>query len=185
VPGSSTPEGHPACQVARCQATSRGDAPQPFASVFGSHGVRMQPDLWAAGVEVVGISSAGDVPREHVGLPPGGARARVRRLDSDREFLIEASPVTHLEAIRTPLFVIHGANDPPRTPVGVGADQGGPGREGGAVRAAGVRRRGARPREAGQPARRVSAGAGVPRRASERQTCQSREGSSCGQVTDP
>jgi len=37
-------------------------------------------------------------------------------LARDREFLTQASPLTHVEAIRSPLFVIHGRNDP-RVPV--------------------------------------------------------------------
>jgi dipeptidyl aminopeptidase/acylaminoacyl peptidase len=38
-------------------------------------------------------------------------------LAHDRAFLAEASPLTHVDAIRAPLFVIHGRNDP-RVPVG-------------------------------------------------------------------
>jgi dipeptidyl aminopeptidase/acylaminoacyl peptidase len=34
------------------------------------------------------------------------------RLDADRDFLVEASPLTHVERMRAPLFIIHGANDP-------------------------------------------------------------------------
>jgi len=37
-------------------------------------------------------------------------------LDTDRDFLIEASPMTHVDQIRAPLMLIHGANDP-RVPV--------------------------------------------------------------------
>src|SRR4029077_9896156 len=38
-------------------------------------------------------------------------------LERDRDFLIEASPLTRVEEIRAPLFIIHGANAP-RVPVG-------------------------------------------------------------------
>lgn len=38
-------------------------------------------------------------------------------LTNDRDFLISASPLRHADAIRAPLFVIHGRNDP-RVPVG-------------------------------------------------------------------
>jgi len=75
-------------------------------------GLSMQPDLWAAGVEVVGISSLVTFLEN---TSPYRRAVREREygwLDSDREFLIEASPLTHLDAMRTPLFVIHGANDP-------------------------------------------------------------------------
>jgi len=51
----------------------------------------------------------------------GGTRRAYRELEygsltHDREFLVEASPLTHVDAIRAPLFVIHGRNDP-RVPV--------------------------------------------------------------------
>ena len=38
-------------------------------------------------------------------------------LAHDRDFLVEASPMTHIDAIRAPLFIQHGENDP-RVPVG-------------------------------------------------------------------
>jgi dipeptidyl aminopeptidase/acylaminoacyl peptidase len=38
-------------------------------------------------------------------------------LENDREFLGTISPIHHVDKIRTPLMVIHGANDP-RVPVG-------------------------------------------------------------------
>jgi dipeptidyl aminopeptidase/acylaminoacyl peptidase len=38
-------------------------------------------------------------------------------LTDDRDFLVEASPMTRIDAIRAPLFIEHGANDP-RVPVG-------------------------------------------------------------------
>jgi len=38
-------------------------------------------------------------------------------LEHDREFLIEASPITKVEDMRAPLLIIHGANDP-RVPLG-------------------------------------------------------------------
>ena len=38
-------------------------------------------------------------------------------LEHDREFLEQISPIRHVANITTPLFVVHGANDP-RVPVG-------------------------------------------------------------------
>ncbi len=38
-------------------------------------------------------------------------------LEHDRELLLAASPITRVEQIRAPLFIIHGANDP-RVPLG-------------------------------------------------------------------
>ena len=75
------------------------------------------PALWAAGIATVGISSLVTF-LEHT----SPYRRRFREveygfLDSDRDFLIEASPMTHVDQIRAPLMLIHGANDP-RVPVG-------------------------------------------------------------------
>lgn len=79
-------------------------------------GLAFQPRLWAGGVDIVGISNlvtflenTSDYRRAHRELEYGS-------LARDRDFLIEASPLTHVDAIRAPLFVIHGRNDP-RVPV--------------------------------------------------------------------
>ena len=68
-------------------------------------------------MDIVGISNlvtflenTSDYRRAHRELEYGS-------LARDRDFLIEASPLTHVDAIRAPLFVIHGRNDP-RVPVG-------------------------------------------------------------------
>jgi len=75
------------------------------------------PDLWAAGIATVGISSLVTFLEN-----TSPYRRRVREveygfLDTDRDFLVEASPMTHVDAMRAPLMLIHGANDP-RVPVG-------------------------------------------------------------------
>lgn len=75
------------------------------------------PNLWAAGIATVGISSLVTFLEN-----TSPYRRRVREveygfLDTDRDFLIEASPMTHVDDIRAPLMLIHGANDP-RVPVG-------------------------------------------------------------------
>jgi dipeptidyl aminopeptidase/acylaminoacyl peptidase len=79
-------------------------------------GLAFQPELWAAGIDIVGISNlvtflqnTSDYRRAHRELEYGS-------LTHDREFLVEASPLTRVDAIRAPLFVIHGRNDP-RVPV--------------------------------------------------------------------
>jgi dipeptidyl aminopeptidase/acylaminoacyl peptidase len=75
------------------------------------------PDLWAAGVDIVGIANfvsflenTGDWRREL-------REAEYGSLEGDREFLESISPINNIEAIESPLFVLHGANDP-RVPVG-------------------------------------------------------------------
>jgi dipeptidyl aminopeptidase/acylaminoacyl peptidase len=79
-------------------------------------GLAFQPDLWAAGVDIVGISdlvtfleNTSDYRRRHREREYGS-------LADDREFLEAASPLRSADAIRAPLFVIHGRNDP-RVPV--------------------------------------------------------------------
>jgi dipeptidyl aminopeptidase/acylaminoacyl peptidase len=74
------------------------------------------PDLWAAGVDIVGIANfvtflenTGEWRREL-------REAEYGSLDEDRAFLEEISPVNNIERIEAPLFVLHGANDP-RVPV--------------------------------------------------------------------
>ena len=51
---------------------------------------------------VSGLRGAGQAPVED-GLG---------HLDRDRDFLVSASPLTRIDDIRAPLFIIHGANDP-------------------------------------------------------------------------
>jgi dipeptidyl aminopeptidase/acylaminoacyl peptidase len=76
-----------------------------------------QPELWAAGIEGVGISSLVTFLEN---TSPYRRAAREREygsLERDREFLLRASPMTHIDAVRAPLFIQHGRNDP-RVPVG-------------------------------------------------------------------
>jgi dipeptidyl aminopeptidase/acylaminoacyl peptidase len=80
-------------------------------------GLAFQPGLWAAGVDIVGISdlvtfleNTSDYRRAHREREYGSLR-------TDREFLAAASPLRHADSITAPLFVIHGRNDP-RVPVG-------------------------------------------------------------------
>jgi dipeptidyl aminopeptidase/acylaminoacyl peptidase len=75
------------------------------------------PDLWAAGVDIVGIANfvtflenTGDWRRKL-------REAEYGSLEDDREFLASISPINNIEEIESPLFVLHGANDP-RVPVG-------------------------------------------------------------------
>ncbi|WP_336345538.1 S9 family peptidase [Halalkalicoccus ordinarius] len=75
------------------------------------------PELWAAGIDVVGIANfvtflenTGDWRREL-------REAEYGSLEEDREFLESISPINTVDRIEAPLFVLHGANDP-RVPVG-------------------------------------------------------------------
>lgn len=75
-------------------------------------GVSMQPDLWAAGVDIVGMSSLVTFLENTSDYRRAYREREYGTLADHRDFLQAASPLTHLAAIRAPLFVIHGANDP-------------------------------------------------------------------------
>ena len=98
--------------------------PEEIVAMGGSYGGFMvlaamteYPDLWAAGIDIVGIASfvtflenTGNWRREL-------REAEYGSLEDDREFLESVSPINHVHEIGAPLFVLHGANDP-RVPVG-------------------------------------------------------------------
>jgi dipeptidyl aminopeptidase/acylaminoacyl peptidase len=70
------------------------------------------PELWAAGVDVVGISNFVTFLERTSAYRRGHREAEYGNLESDREFLHDISPINHIEKIAAPLLVIHGANDP-------------------------------------------------------------------------
>jgi dipeptidyl aminopeptidase/acylaminoacyl peptidase len=79
-------------------------------------GLAFQPELWRAGVDIVGISNlvtflqnTSDYRRAHREREYGS-------LEHDRDFLERASPLRSADRICAPLLVIHGRNDP-RVPV--------------------------------------------------------------------
>jgi dipeptidyl aminopeptidase/acylaminoacyl peptidase len=75
-------------------------------------GLAFQPERWAAGIEMVGISNFVTFLEN---TSPYRRAAREREygsLERDRDFLVDVSPMTHIDAIRAPLFIQHGANDP-------------------------------------------------------------------------
>lgn len=75
-------------------------------------GLTMYPDLFAAGIDVVGISNFVTF-LENTGKYRRALReAEYGSLSSDRAFLESISPLNHVDKIKAPLFVIQGANDP-------------------------------------------------------------------------
>lgn len=79
-------------------------------------GLAFQPELWAAGVDLVGIS---DLVTFLENTSPYRRAHREREygsLAADRDFLEKASPLRHVDQMRAPLFIVHGRNDP-RVPV--------------------------------------------------------------------
>ena len=105
--------------AARWLAKQPGIDPKRLVVYGGSYGGFMvlsalatYPDLFAAGVNIVGISNF------VTSLENTSAYRRVHReseygsLANDREFLHSVSPLNHVDKISAPLMVIHGANDP-------------------------------------------------------------------------
>jgi dipeptidyl aminopeptidase/acylaminoacyl peptidase len=80
-------------------------------------GLAFQPELWAAGIEMVGISSLVTFLENTSDYRRAAREREYGSLAHDRDFLAEVSPMTHIDAIRVPLFIQHGENDP-RVPVG-------------------------------------------------------------------
>jgi dipeptidyl aminopeptidase/acylaminoacyl peptidase len=75
-------------------------------------GLAFQPERWAAGVDIVGIASLVTFLENTSSYRRSHREREYGSLEHDREFLHDASPLTRVDAIRAPLFVIHGANDP-------------------------------------------------------------------------
>ncbi len=75
-------------------------------------GMTMQPEIWAAGVDMFGIANF------HSFLKNTGAWRQKNRIAEygdpvkDSVFLVQVSPLTHVDKIRKPLFVYQGKNDP-------------------------------------------------------------------------
>jgi dipeptidyl aminopeptidase/acylaminoacyl peptidase len=78
-------------------------------------GVAFTPDLYACGVDYVGISSWFTILE---GIPPYWEPMRemmyemVGHPEKDKELLEKTSPLFHADKIKAPLFVAQGANDP-------------------------------------------------------------------------
>jgi dipeptidyl aminopeptidase/acylaminoacyl peptidase len=75
-------------------------------------GLAFQPERWAAGVECVGIANFVTFLENTAPWRRALREPEYGTLERDRDFLVDASPITHVDAIRAPLFVQHGANDP-------------------------------------------------------------------------
>jgi dipeptidyl aminopeptidase/acylaminoacyl peptidase len=75
-------------------------------------GLAFHPDEFAAGVDIVGMSSLATF-LENTSIWRRAFREReYGSLEHDRELLECVSPITRVDEIRAPLFIVHGANDP-------------------------------------------------------------------------
>jgi dipeptidyl aminopeptidase/acylaminoacyl peptidase len=101
----------------------KGD-PKRLAVFGGSYGgfmvlaaVTNYPDLWAAGIDVVGICNFVTFLEKTGAYRRAHREAEYGNLREHRKFLEEISPIRKVDKIKCPMMVIHGANDP-RVPVG-------------------------------------------------------------------
>jgi dipeptidyl aminopeptidase/acylaminoacyl peptidase len=74
------------------------------------------PELWAVGVDIVGISSLATFLENTSDYRRAHREAEYGSLARDRAFLERIAPMRHINRLVAPLIVIHGANDP-RVPV--------------------------------------------------------------------
>jgi dipeptidyl aminopeptidase/acylaminoacyl peptidase len=75
-------------------------------------GVTFQPERWAAGVDIVGISSLVTFLENTSPYRRAHREREYGSLERNRQFLESASPLNRISDVRAPLFVIHGRNDP-------------------------------------------------------------------------
>lgn len=87
-----------------------------FGASYGGYmvlaGLAFQPHLWAAGVDIIGISNLTTFLQNTSSWRRALREAEYGYLDHDQEILKELSPINSIENVRAPLFIIHGANDP-------------------------------------------------------------------------
>jgi dipeptidyl aminopeptidase/acylaminoacyl peptidase len=74
------------------------------------------PDLWAAGIDVVGICNFVTFMEKTGAYRRAHREAEYGNLREHRAFFEKISPIHHVDQIKCPMMVIHGANDP-RVPV--------------------------------------------------------------------
>ena len=75
------------------------------------------PDIWAAGVDLVGIANFETFLENTARWRRHLREAEYGSLENDRELFKQISPIHRVNKIQAPLLVIHGANDP-RVPIG-------------------------------------------------------------------
>ncbi|MBA2475021.1 MAG: S9 family peptidase [Actinobacteria bacterium] len=80
-------------------------------------GLAFHPERWAAGIDVVGISDLVTFLEHTADWRRPYREREYGSLEHHRHVLESASPISRVDAIRAPLFIIHGANDP-RVPLG-------------------------------------------------------------------
>ena len=74
--------------------------------------ITLYPDLWAAAVNTVGIVNWETFLKNTSGYRRRQREVEYGMLERDIDFLRRISPIAKVDKIKTPLFVIHGKNDP-------------------------------------------------------------------------
>jgi dipeptidyl aminopeptidase/acylaminoacyl peptidase len=99
--------------------TKGGADAKRIAVMGGSYGgymtmaaITLYPDLWAAAVNTVGIVNWETFLKNTSGYRRRQREVEYGMLDKDLDFLRSISPLAKVDKIKTPLFVIHGKNDP-------------------------------------------------------------------------
>jgi dipeptidyl aminopeptidase/acylaminoacyl peptidase len=70
-----------------------------------------RPELFAAGVDICGMSEFASFYRETEPWIATAADPKYGHPERDAALLRELSPIHHLDALRAPILVVHGAND--------------------------------------------------------------------------
>ncbi|MBA3634215.1 MAG: S9 family peptidase [Acidobacteria bacterium] len=99
--------------------TQGGADPKRIAVMGGSYGgymtmaaITLYPELFAAAVNTVGIVNWETFLKNTSGYRRRQREVEYGMLDKDIDFLRRISPIAKVDKIKTPLFVIHGKNDP-------------------------------------------------------------------------
>jgi dipeptidyl aminopeptidase/acylaminoacyl peptidase len=97
--------------------------PERMAVVGGSYGgystycqLTMHPEQWAAGVASVGMTDLLALYEESMPHFKSGLEDMLGDPEENEEFYRERSPISHVENVDSPLYIIHGVNDP-RCPI--------------------------------------------------------------------
>jgi dipeptidyl aminopeptidase/acylaminoacyl peptidase len=98
---------------------SGGAAKDKIAVMGGSYGgymtmaaITLYPDLFAAAVNTVGIVNWETFLKNTSSYRRRQREVEYGRLDKNLDFLRSISPIAKIDQVKTPLFVIHGKNDP-------------------------------------------------------------------------
>jgi dipeptidyl aminopeptidase/acylaminoacyl peptidase len=105
-----------AAEWLKAQPFVDGDRLAVFGGSYGGFAtltcVTRLPEYWRAAVDIVGPSNLVTFARA---VPPGWRRFMAKWVgdpETEEEFLLERSPITYVDRVRTPLLVIQGAKDP-------------------------------------------------------------------------